>query len=139
MKIFASMLMGLFLALPLTAHAERATSTPVESSQRVVTLISEGNFDEAKTALKAFWNADKQADEIFSTLSNAIPSYGKNLGNDLIENKKLGNTVIKLAYLLPYDERLCLIVFGFIKKDSQWKLVHLQMKSGDAVYDYIFD
>lgn len=139
MRIFASVMLGFFLALPLTARAEFETSTPVESSQRVVTLISKGNFDEAKAALKEIWKDEKNADEIFSTLSNTMPAFGKNLGSDLIQNKKLGNSVIKLTYLLPYENRLCLIVFGFVQKDGKWKLLHLQFKSGDGVYDYLFD
>ena len=117
------------VALIFLAHAGHAQE-PDEFTENFFKMVLAGKISPAYDQLFAGSPITEQKPQAVNALkrqtSTVLPLYGRMLGFEKIEEKKIGKSIVRLLYILKLEMMPTVWEFYFYKPADSWYLVNVK-------------
>jgi hypothetical protein len=127
MKLFAPLLVGLLL---ITTAQYSYAKEPIEFTAEFFKLVQAGKISEAYDGLFVGSQIPAQKPQAVDMLkrqtSSGLPLYGNIVGIEKIRDEKLGNSIVRLVYVLKSEIAPTIWEFYFYKPKSEWFLANVK-------------
>ena len=127
MKYFTHLLIGLLL---IAAAQYSYAKEPNEFTAEFFKLMEAGKISEAYDGLFVGSQIPAQKPQAVDMLkrqtSSGLPLYGNIVGLEKIRDEKLGNSIVRLVYVLKSEIAPTIWEFYFYKPKEQWFLANVK-------------
>ena len=127
MKRFAPLLIGLLL---ITTAQYSYAKEPVEFTAEFFKLMQAGKISEAYDGLFVGSQIPAQKPQAVDMLkrqtSSGLPLYGNIVGIEKIRDEKIGNSIVRLVYVLKSEVAPTIWEFYFYKPKNEWFLANVK-------------
>lgn len=127
MRLFTSFLIGLLLiTTTLCSYAKE----PIEFVDEFFKLVQAGKISEAYDKLFVGSQIPAQKPQAVGMIkrqtSNGLPLYGNIVGIEKIRDEKIGNSIIRLVYVLKSEGTPTIWEFYFYRPKDEWFLANVK-------------
>lgn len=128
----------LLLCMACSVHAADDL-LPTQQAERFLDAIRSGNVDEAYDALLAGSTIPSEQPQQVAALKQktrtGLPLFGSVLGYELIHEEAIGNSLVRLVYVLKSEKHPTVWEFYFYKPRSGWFLTNIMFNDEFQLLD----
>ena len=126
MKVLVVVTLSLVLAGVPAHSADRMSATPRERAEAFLARVGKGEiapaYDDLFAASPAVTAKPQAVDALKRQTEAALPIYGKPIGFELQNEKKFGESIVRLTYIQRLEQHPLVWRFWFYRPAEKWYL-----------------